>query len=267
VARGRRARLGVDERPRARRAVPKHRVHHASTRTRTRKAALTRRTHAGAELRTRRALRHEQAAGPRRDRTHGVARWPSSRPRAIGTPGRAQGRAGGARSGRAEVRATPGRRPGLGNRAVRGHAAAATAARHGQAGAEPDGGGAVEGEPRRAGERRAADGGRAGRGSGAARWGRGGRARRVAEVGHAGMGAEAGPCAMAANTEAGKAEPDRARGRGPGPRGWRLGRPRQLGRAPAGLRMGEGEREGGKLGCAKKPAKGERGLFYFPFFL
>jgi hypothetical protein len=115
------------------------------------------------------------------------------------------------------------------------------------------------GGPPRPGERGEEGGGHAGTGPGLGSHAGRGTPRRGR--GHAGARREQGGVPRTA------AEPDRARGRGPGPRGWRLGRPRQLGRAPAGLRMGEGEREGGKLGCAKKPAKGERGLFYFPFFL
>jgi hypothetical protein len=83
VARGRRARLGVDERaegttsrakaPRA----PREHTHAQGCAD----APRTSRAHAEAELRTRRATCREQAAGPRRDRMRGLR------------AGRAQGRA------------------------------------------------------------------------------------------------------------------------------------------------------------------------------
>jgi hypothetical protein len=83
VARGRRARLGVDERAEgmvSRAKAPRAPREHERAQGRA-DAPRTSHAHVGAELRTRRAVRHEQAAGPRRDRTRG--------PRA----GRAQGRA------------------------------------------------------------------------------------------------------------------------------------------------------------------------------
>jgi hypothetical protein len=61
--------------------------------------------HVGAELRTTSWCAPQAATEPRRARTREAARWPSSRPRAIGTLGRAQGHAGAdtARAGHAEA--------------------------------------------------------------------------------------------------------------------------------------------------------------------
>jgi hypothetical protein len=113
VARGRRARLGVDEHvtrdrtlrdaPRARRAAPKHCAHHASTRPR--KAALTRRervAHTPGPSRARATLtRRKQAAGPRRGRPrHSRGRAaPARHGRELGGQGGARPRTGAATSG------------------------------------------------------------------------------------------------------------------------------------------------------------------------
>jgi hypothetical protein len=81
--------------PRARRTAPRHRAHHVSTRVS--KAALTRRAHAGAESRTRRAARREQALGPHRDRTCCASSGVAPGADCAGTPRPRAGRAGGAR--------------------------------------------------------------------------------------------------------------------------------------------------------------------------
>jgi hypothetical protein len=106
---GRRARLGGRQ-TRQRHGEPcQSTVHHASTH----------------------ALRCAPRAttGPCRGRPRGAARWPSSRPRAIGTPGRAQGRVG-------QGRGTP-RRPGYRGRAMAGARRGAGARPHRAGGAEP----------------------------------------------------------------------------------------------------------------------------------
>jgi hypothetical protein len=100
VARGRRARLGVDEHvardralrvvPKARRAALKHYAHHTSTLAR--KATMTRRERAT----------HTHTPGP--SRAHAAQRGSAGRPRAIGTP---RPRRAGAGAGHAEAR-TPG---------------------------------------------------------------------------------------------------------------------------------------------------------------
>jgi hypothetical protein len=72
------------------------------------------RAHAGAEPRTRRAPRREQAAGPRAGRAQGRAG-----PRAIGTLGRAQGRAG---AGMPRSRRAGSGHAGARNRAAAGEA-------------------------------------------------------------------------------------------------------------------------------------------------
>jgi hypothetical protein len=85
VARGRWARLGVDERAdgtASRAKAPRAPREHVRALGRA-SAPRTSHAHAGAVLRTRHTACREQAAGPRHDRTCG--------PRAIGTPGRAQG--------------------------------------------------------------------------------------------------------------------------------------------------------------------------------
>jgi hypothetical protein len=72
VARGRRARLGVDERAEGTAShakAPRAPREHARAQGRT-DAPRTSRARAGAELRTRRAARREQAAGPRRGPRH-----------------------------------------------------------------------------------------------------------------------------------------------------------------------------------------------------
>jgi hypothetical protein len=114
---------------RVRRAVSKHCVLHASTRVR--KAALTRReraAHTSGPSCARAALHAASGNGARRGRTRGAARWPSSRPRAIGTSGRAQGRARAREAGACTPGAAPRRgceQAGGGGRARR--------ARHGRA--------------------------------------------------------------------------------------------------------------------------------------
>jgi|UPI0004DE9EBB hypothetical protein len=107
VARGRRARLGVDEHvtrvrtlriaPRIRRAAPKHRAHHASTRAR--KAALTR--HERAAHVPRYALRAGNGATPGPTvPSHGRAGPPEQRGRAAANA-RREGRASRGRPSRA----------------------------------------------------------------------------------------------------------------------------------------------------------------------
>jgi hypothetical protein len=182
VARGRRARLGVDEHvardralrvaPKARRVAPKHCAHHASTHAR--KATLTRRGRAAHTL------------GP--SRAHATQRGSAGGSRAIGTLGRAQGRAGAdmprprrAGAGQAEARA---RTPSAASRGKRATPRHRGLSREGT-------GTALAGAGRRGGRARRAEGCR-GRGS---RTGPGGRAachgwaRRVRRAG----AAEAGP--------------------------------------------------------------------------
>jgi hypothetical protein len=159
--------------------MPKYRAHHASTHAR--KVALT---------------CHERAAhtsGPSCARVtlcaasgNGATPGPSSRPRAIGTPGRAQGHTGAktARAGHAEAGGSLGPRSGVGLRRApqracreevrrgRGGQGAGSGGRHGRAEAARAGAGVGAGDaaPRRGG----VGAGGVGGGVGGAGWGGGG---------------------------------------------------------------------------------------------
>jgi hypothetical protein len=95
-------------------------------------------------------------------------------------------------------------------------------------------------------------------------WGRGERGGlgrgRLAGGPHKGMAAAVPTVMLGAACARGVAGPREGAGQA-APAG-----PCQLGHALVGLREGGRGERGGKLGHAKKPAQGERGLFYFPFF-
>jgi hypothetical protein len=220
--------------------MPKYRAHHASTHAR--KVALT---------------CHERAAhtsGPSCARVtlcaasgNGATPGPSSRPRAIGTPGRAQGHTGAktARAGHAEAGGSLGPRSGVGLRRApqracreevrrgRGGQGAGSGGRHGRAEAARAGAGVGAGDaaPRRGGV-----------GAGEPRRGRG-----RAGTGHEGGRARAGPPPWSRATTGGVGS-DHARGRG------------RDGRAAPGGRAPRASRHGRAAASAPWPSRRERAM-------